>query len=290
MVLGVGVSYISCCEDMDSTESSSEQVNIVCRFCLSEKVPSSTCEATICRGRSPGCAWATDSFVQNAIVPTLYAMRRRFRPKRTQAEEREQEEKAHAMLTPCLCKGSQKYVHYKCLQYWIGQRLSKGVPLSRALKCSVCTTPYSLPGDFNAGSMGMSAHKNIPLHLLANVGQCYFSSFFLLGGIRGMRDTASIALQLAISPLWLFPGLPINVFTQALNHQPEAAQSLALACVGAPLLPAYTKLALQASGFLMLKGYFIGGIGGSLIGGKHLLKMLLKVLNKLLVESPGQSS
>jgi hypothetical protein len=268
------------CERMEGEEPP------VCRFCLSEEVPAITRSASCCRRST----WATDSFLQNAVVPTILRIakffRRRFRPKALQAQEsREQSASTdpHRMLAPCLCKGSQQFVHHKCLQYWISQRLAKGVPAARAYRCPVCQEQYCLPSDFHVGEAGRVQMGKGPLRVLATAGQWYFSSWFLFGGIKGLGATAGTAFQLAASPLCLFPGLPLNVFTQVVNSRPEAAQTFALTCVGAPLVPVYTRLALQASGFMCLKGYCLGGLMGSVLGGKHLLTFISRAVNKMLV-------
>mmetsp|Transcript_5208 Transcript_5208/g.13608 ORF Transcript_5208/g.13608 Transcript_5208/m.13608 type:complete len:109 (-) Transcript_5208:171-497(-) len=102
----------------------------------------------------------------------------------------------------------------------------------------------------------------------------------MVGAFKGSLTTAHVTAHLAISPLWLFPGLPLHAAVQVFDSRPEAARTLTLACLGAPLLPMYTKLALQASAFLMLKSWFIGGLCGSIIGGRHVLRWLSKLLKR----------
>jgi len=131
---------------------------------------------------------------------------------------------------------------------------------------------YVLPRHFHDN--GVVVPNGV--HLL----KLYFSSCFLLGGLRGVQTTASSALQVAASPLCLFPGLPLQAVIQVLEVKPQAAQTLALACVSRKLLPAYTRLALQASGFVLLKGWIMGGCMGSLLGGKCILKLSAQFLKK----------
>ena len=264
-----GEGSCSKCEEIEREEEA------VCRFCLGQNVPTVTRDASFSRRAT----WATDSFLQNAVVPSILrvakvrglrsgtcvcpqqgkkrtqescgliltfafvglfsfsflfavlsvrflsiykAFRRRFRPKALQAAEDSSKPETgcgpNRMLTPCLCKGSQQFVHDKCLQYWISQRLARGLPLARALKCPVCQEQYSLPRDFHVGGAGRKMDKG-PLRLLATAGEWYFSSWFLLGGVKGLGAAANSALQLAASPLCLFPGLPLNVFTQGKSHE-----------------------------------------------------------------------
>ena len=123
----------------------------ICRFCLSENVPAVVRDTT-CR-RS---VWATDSFVQNAIVPTVKFVRRSLRRGAGRGKQEEERERAACkMLSPCDCKGSQKYVHDKCLMYWISQRISKGVSLERAHECPVCKQPYNLPRSFTGIALNL---------------------------------------------------------------------------------------------------------------------------------------
>mmetsp|Transcript_116 Transcript_116/g.224 ORF Transcript_116/g.224 Transcript_116/m.224 type:complete len:118 (-) Transcript_116:40-393(-) len=72
-------------------------------------------------------------------------------------------ELCNPLLTPCDCRGSQKYVHLRCLEKWQNLCLSSGSAdaSSRALVCSVCRGEFSwrtskLPSPANAASQHAS--------------------------------------------------------------------------------------------------------------------------------------
>mmetsp|Transcript_19663 Transcript_19663/g.44954 ORF Transcript_19663/g.44954 Transcript_19663/m.44954 type:complete len:329 (-) Transcript_19663:1193-2179(-) len=51
---------------------------------------------------------------------------------------------SNALVSPCNCKGTQRYVHTNCLKRW--QRTALSQPNSkRAVICSVCNSIYSMP-------------------------------------------------------------------------------------------------------------------------------------------------
>jgi len=51
---------------------------------------------------------------------------------------------SNQLVSPCKCKGTQRYVHTKCLRRW--QRTALAQPNSkRAMICSVCNSFYSMP-------------------------------------------------------------------------------------------------------------------------------------------------
>mmetsp|Transcript_4890 Transcript_4890/g.12306 ORF Transcript_4890/g.12306 Transcript_4890/m.12306 type:complete len:285 (+) Transcript_4890:38-892(+) len=261
-----GADSAGCSADGRDEAEAESDCKPICRFCLSDRVSPAVARAESCSLRA---LWATDTLFENAVVPTAKFVRQRFR-RRQPGEESEcaiQHREAGMLLTPCLCKGSQKYVHRACLKYWIAQRLSKGASFEAAHVCPVCQETYTLPAALPPS-----------LRLLHQSGQWYFSSCFMLGGVRGIGATASTALQLAASPIWIFPGLPLHVLVQVLNSKPHALQKLALACATAPFMPIYTKLALQSGMVMMLKGWCIGGLTGSLLGGKMLLKTLVRIV------------
>lgn len=264
-------------EEKDKGAEEEEEERRICRFCLSDKVSATVTETLCCRASS---CWLNPGPLHGKVL--LQSLSGRFR-KRKAKEDEEEEERRSEFLTPCLCSGTQAHVHRVCLTYWINQRISKGVPVARAYSCPVCLEKYRLPRNFwHETTLGSD---RLGLRLIHNITSWYFSSCFLMGGISGVRATASTALQLAVSPLYLFPGLPMNVVMQVLESKPQAARTLAFAIAGVRLLPVYTKLALSASGFVLLKGWCLGGCVGSLMGGKRILRFSQRMLNRSLEQN-----
>ncbi|QDZ17861.1 hypothetical protein HOP50_01g03680 [Chloropicon primus] len=232
----------------------------VCRFCLGTSVPQVVEDGLAsCSCRSPD--W---TLMDSAWTRAMDVARRKLRPSRRKRAAVDRESKS-VFISPCACKGTNEHVHEKCLLYWCAVSQKSEV-------CPICLEKYVLPRHFHDN--GVVVPNGV--HLL----KLYFSSCFLLGGLRGVQTTASSALQVAASPLCLFPGLPLQAVIQVLEVKPQAAQTLALACVSRKLLPAYTRLALQASGFVLLKGWIMGGCMGSLLGGKCILKLSAQFLKK----------
>ncbi|KAL4442669.1 hypothetical protein ABPG77_006663 [Micractinium sp. CCAP 211/92] len=50
-----------------------------------------------------------------------------------------------ALLSPCLCSGTQKHVHLKCLRRWQESVQKRNSFDERAFRCSVCRTLFSVP-------------------------------------------------------------------------------------------------------------------------------------------------
>ncbi|KAL4424312.1 hypothetical protein ABPG75_001613 [Micractinium tetrahymenae] len=50
-----------------------------------------------------------------------------------------------SLLSPCLCAGTQKHVHLKCLRRWQESVQKRDISDERAFRCSVCRTPFSVP-------------------------------------------------------------------------------------------------------------------------------------------------
>jgi len=56
------------------------------------------------------------------------------------------------LISPCLCSGSMKYIHFQCLQTWIKSKISVKISsyenhmnfLFKLFSCELCKTP--LPG------------------------------------------------------------------------------------------------------------------------------------------------
>uniref|UniRef100_A0A061SD69 Membrane associated ring n=1 Tax=Tetraselmis sp. GSL018 TaxID=582737 RepID=A0A061SD69_9CHLO len=65
------------------------------------------------------------------------------------------------LVSPCKCTGTQKYVHLKCLRRWQENVLRNSRSLDgydeRAIKCSVCRTPFSIPPPVVAWQQRLSA-------------------------------------------------------------------------------------------------------------------------------------
>ena len=71
------------------------------------------------------------------------------------------DETVNPLISPCRCKGTQKYVHLLCLEKWQNLCLSSGSKDSRAFVCSVCRAEFSIkprPLSFFA-SVGVIAQK-----------------------------------------------------------------------------------------------------------------------------------
>lgn len=54
-------------------------------------------------------------------------------------------EDSAALLSPCLCTGTQKHVHLKCLRRWQESVQRRDIADERAFRCSVCRTLFSVP-------------------------------------------------------------------------------------------------------------------------------------------------
>ena len=239
-----------------------------CRFCLgNDSVPQGVSDALRASANNCRPCWTfTDSAWNNAI-----AIARRFRRGKRRRKQTDQD--YHAFITPCACKGSVRFVHKKCLQLWIITNAQQ--PNGEGHRCPICWEKYSLPRNFMRDLDGKATLGGLRL------AEWYFSTCFLYGGIQGLRTIGPTALDVAVSPLFV-AGLPLQAVIQALQSKPQAAQTMALACVSTPLLPTYGKLALQASAFVLLRGWCVGGVMGSIMGGRLLLRLLTK--------APGPSS
>src|SRR5690349_16586124 len=65
------------------------------------------------------------------------------------------------LISPCLCKGSMKYVHQDCLNHW---RLSSPNPDS-VTRCDSCKMIYKLKFRGFAGLLFAQSHERMPQFL-----------------------------------------------------------------------------------------------------------------------------
>ncbi|KAH7621403.1 hypothetical protein Ndes2526B_g03747 [Nannochloris sp. 'desiccata'] len=52
---------------------------------------------------------------------------------------------SESLISPCSCKGTQKYVHVKCLRKWQENVQKRDLRDERAFRCGVCQVRYTLP-------------------------------------------------------------------------------------------------------------------------------------------------
>mmetsp|Transcript_6299 Transcript_6299/g.11537 ORF Transcript_6299/g.11537 Transcript_6299/m.11537 type:complete len:98 (+) Transcript_6299:688-981(+) len=97
----------------------------------------------------------------------------------------------------------------------------------------------------------------------------------MMGGMRGI---------VAVSPLWLFPGLPLHVLTQVSEVRSTRHRG------GLTFVQSFAFAYTNLSALVMLKGWCMGGICGSILGGKYLLKTVSRVLQQMCKKSDSQNN
>ena len=151
-----------------------------------------------------------------------------------------------ALLSPCECAGSLKYVHARCLQRWAAQQAAVG--RRRALRCEICGQRWAAPGlelleAGGGGSGGGSSEPPWPLvGVLAALRNSPCGRLYLAGAAvcaaAGCIHGAAAGLL----------GLPC-VLAEA-RRRPAAllplAKQLALGALAAPLTGLHAAFYAQA--------------------------------------------
>ncbi|CAG9310287.1 unnamed protein product [Blepharisma stoltei] len=86
----------------------------------------------------------------NKVLPFYLSSDSSFRSSKNNANAEklckicfDSETETHALISPCQCSGSIKYIHQECLKAWL---LSKNEDLS-SVTCELCKTPYLMTYD-----------------------------------------------------------------------------------------------------------------------------------------------
>uniref|UniRef100_A0A061QNK1 Membrane associated ring n=1 Tax=Tetraselmis sp. GSL018 TaxID=582737 RepID=A0A061QNK1_9CHLO len=103
------------------------------------------------------------------------------------------------LVSPCKCTGTQKYVHLKCLRRWQENVLRNSRSLDgydeRAIKCSVCRTPFSIPPPVVAWQQRLSA-------ILRGISSALCISLFAFG-LSGTRSQSLLVLAVLLAGTFL---------------------------------------------------------------------------------------
>ena len=67
-------------------------------------------------------------------------------------------ESGGTLISPCLCNGTSKYVHYECLEHW---RESTDNEEAR-IKCMECNAKYVVVNKYKKEIMFINREKNLP--------------------------------------------------------------------------------------------------------------------------------
>lgn len=66
-----------------------------------------------------------------------------------------------ALLTPCACRGSSQFIHYRCLERWLDVALEQHGP-DEYLTCQTCLQRYRLPPSLRRGEPAAPAAPAAP--------------------------------------------------------------------------------------------------------------------------------
>jgi len=125
------------------------------------------------------------------------------------------EEEAGALLSPCSCAGTSRYVHTACLLSWI--------QASRRERCEVCKVPFRLPEELplHVDTLAYRLASNPFLHIFVQYLVCVLlrpvktytlaAKLFLL---QNVGTTALYVLYLAV----LLSNRPVSTQRRYLQH------------------------------------------------------------------------
>jgi len=137
------------------------------------------------------------------------------------------------LISPCLCSGTQKYVHKKCLDSWMKVKLERGGEnVERFATCELCSAAFSVGSLDIRQEMGLRAWLRYSLISLRNkiVHSPLFSGLRWFDKASSLYSTAFACIRL-LSSLPQFPNL---VLTSRLD--PRALKPMATNVVSSLLM------------------------------------------------------
>jgi hypothetical protein len=161
------------------------------------------------------------------------------------------------LLSPCLCSGTQKYVHRKCLDSWMKVKLERGGEnVHRFATCELCNAAFSVGSLDIRQEMGLGAWLRYSMLTLRNkiVHSPIFSGLRWFDKASSLYSTAFACIRL-MSSLPLFPRL---VMESRIN--PRALKPMATNVISSLLM----ELTLSTNDFRFhidtVAFYFLGWI------------------------------
>lgn len=102
----------------------------------------------------------------------------------------ENEEEDNRFISPCLCSGTSKYVHYKCLERWRFTNIHSDA----FVKCKECNEPYKIKKTFPDEQINIYNHFRSTLVFHALFYSIMFISSLLIWFLDQMNNSALVEI------------------------------------------------------------------------------------------------